>query len=172
MIFFEDIMQSEMALIPTIVINDAVSRKPSFGWGSTADLRKFLAVYKEAHSPLIWSVPQDAEEIEDQGRFTRKLVLNLCAVESDQDMLNGVRLQPDKSFKKILAPLWESIKYRFELSSISIEDTSPVKIGLIPNYKVPKKGSSENQRNVPYIWDVMRISCQVTYSESYSPCKS
>lgn len=165
LVFFEEILAEQIALMPEVTINANVSRKPSFGWGDTDDLRAFLAQYRENHNPLIWSVPKEAGDSGIPGLFLRPVELNLCVVESNKDLLNGKRLDPDRSFKKVLRPMWEQLERRFSLSSLTMTTEMPA-VMLMPNYKVG--GEHEAQ----YIWDVMKMKFNVNYSEEYKPCNS
>lgn len=158
-------MAEQVALIPEMEINSNISRKPSFGWGNSDSLRAFLAQYQEAHNPLIWSVPKETSDSNIPGLFRREVELNLCAIEENVNLLNGVRLNPDRSFKKILSPLWEQLERRFRLSNITMTTDMP-NVMLLPNYKLGD--SYETQ----FIWDVMKVKFIVNYSEEYKPCNS
>jgi len=155
-------MAEQVSLMPPVDINANISRKPSFGWGDTDALRKYLAQYQELHNPLIWSVPNEAADSTFQGVYSRPVVLNLCVIESNIDLLNGVRLNADRSFKKVLRPMWEQIERRFSLSAITMTTDLPG-VQLFPDYKV------EDEREGQFIWDVMRLSFTVNYSEDYEP---
>lgn len=165
LVLFEDILKEQIDLIPAIDINSNVSRKPSFGWGDTDALKKFLAHKKETHNPLVWSVPRASQGPDFEGIYTRVVELNLCCVESDTGLLNEVRLNPDKSFKKVLLPLWDAITRRFELSDITMTEELP-EFQLFPDYKLG------DQYEAQWVWDVMKFIFTVNYSSGYSPCNS
>lgn len=164
LVFFEDIFEEQVKLIPEMEINANVSRKPSFGWGDSDALRKFLAFHKEKHNPLIWSVPAEAVPSGELGLIQRKVTLNLCAIETNTEMLNSTRMNPNRSFKKVLRPLWEQIERRLDLSDITMADEVPA-FQPFPDYKVPSD-ANEGQ----FIWDVLRVKFEVTYSEEKSLC--
>ena len=165
LVFFEELMEEQIALIPPVEINKNVSRVPSFGWGDSRDLRAFLSQYREKHNPLVWSVPKESGPSDFQGLYSRQVELNLCVIESRQELLNGVRLDADKSFKKVLSPLWDAIERRFNLSPISMTEEMPTFMP-IPNYVVGD--NTEGQ----YIWDVLKVKFRVPYSNEYKPCNS
>lgn len=163
LVFFEDIMKAQVDLIGPIQINANVSRKPSFGWGSSDDLRKFLEQKKEKHNPLVWSVPRPATDSGFPGVHSRVVELNLCVVESNTELINEVRMNPDRSFKKVLSPLWDEIDRRFQLSDITMVTDNP-EFQPIPNYKLG--GEYEGQ----FIWDVLKVIFTVNYSLGHTPC--
>ena len=164
-VFFEDLMEEEVGKIPEISINSNISRKPSFGWGNTDDLARFLEHHQEKHNPLIWSVPKEVVDSGLPGIFRRSVELNLCVVESDVNLLNEVRLNPNRSFKRVLKPLWEHITNRFAVSNITMTTEIP-SFQLFPNFKL---GDEFEQK---FIWDIMKVKFNVNYSEKYSPCNS
>lgn len=165
LVFFEELMEEQVALIPAIEINANVSRKPSFGWGDSDDLRAFLTQRKETHNPLIWSVPKEAVDSGIPGLFTRPVELNLCVIESEVSLLNGPRLDANRSFSKVLRPLWEQIERRFQLSSLTMTTEMP-SVNLLPNYKLGDEFEGQ------YVWDVLKVRFNVNYSEEYKPCNS
>jgi hypothetical protein len=165
LVFFEDLMAEQVALMPEVVINNNVSRKPSFGWGDSDSLRAYLAQYQENHNPLIWSVPKETSDSGIPGLYRREVELNLCAIEANTELLNEVRLNPDRSFKKILNPMWTQLSRRFRLSNITMTTDMPNVI-LLPNFRLGD--SFETQ----FIWDVMKVKFIVNYSEEYTPCNS
>ena len=165
LVFFEEIMAEQMALLPAVQVNANVTRKPSFGWGNADDLRKFLAQKQEQHNPLVWSVPQETTDSGIQGLFRRPVELNICCVETETTLLNEVRLNADKSFKKVLRPIWEQIERRFQLSDITMTTDTPTVL-LIPNYNLGEDYEAQ------YVWDVLKVRFEVNYSEEYKPCNS
>lgn len=165
LVFFEDILEQQVALMDPVQVNNNISRKPSFGWGDSNDLRAFLAQVKEKHNPLIWSVPKESRDSGIDGLFTREVELNLCVIEDKVELLNKLRLKPDKSFKKVLTPMWEQLQRRFRLSSITMTTDMPG-VMLMPNYKLGDQFESQ------YVWDVMKVKFNVNYSEEYEPCNS
>lgn len=148
--------------MPEIEVNANVTRKPSFGWGNSDDLRKFLQQHQEKHNPLIWSVPQPATPSDFMGIYQRTAELNLCVVESNQDLLNEIRLDPGRSFNKVLVPMWYELRRRIALSDISMVDDVPG-IELIPNYKVGDQFEGQ------YVWDVLKLTFTVNYSIGVEP---
>lgn len=163
LVLFEDILKEQIDLIGEIEVNANVRRKPSFGWGDSDALRKFLAVKKEKHNPLVWSVPRPSEASGFEGIYTRVVELNLCVVESDRNLINEIRLAPNRSFKKVLVPLWDAIERRFQLSDITMVTDLP-EVQLFPDYKVGD--ATEGQ----FVWDVMKVIFTVNYSSGYTPC--
>jgi hypothetical protein len=173
LILFEDLMEEQVGMIPAIDINATVSRKPSFGWGNSPALRKFLDQYQEAHNPLVWSVPLKTIPSPNMGMTRRPVQLNLCAIESRTELLNSARLRPNFSFKKVLIPLWEAIERRFELSSINMLEDEPAVI-LYPDYKIVDRvaGNAVDKNEGQYFWDVLRLEFTVEFSKNYTPCKN
>lgn len=166
LVFFEELMAEQVSLIPAIQINANVSRKPSFGWGNSDDLRKFLAQVKEKHNPLVWSVPKQATDSGIPGIYSRPVELNLCCIESERSLLNKVRLEPNRSFKKVLNPLWDAIERRFQSSDITMTTDIP-SFQLFPDYVLPSE-----EYETKYLWDVIKVNFNVNYSSSYEPCNS
>ena len=168
---FEDLMKVEVDAIPAIEINGGVSRKPSFGWGNSPALRKHLNKYQEAHNPLVWSIPLKTIPSPTTGLTRRPVQLNLCAVEGRVNLLNEDRLQPDKSFKKILFPLWQQIERRFELSDMTMLEEQASFL-LYPDYKIVDRvaGNAVDKNEAQWIWDVLRVEFNVEYSGEYVPC--
>lgn len=165
-ILFEDLLKEQVDLMPPVQVNANVARVPSFSWGNSDDLRKYLAYYKEKHNPLIWSVPREATgAFEGSGMYQRVAELNFCVIEADQELLNNLRLNPDKSFKKVLIPMWEQLQRRFELSDITMVDEVPG-VQLFPDYKLGDEYEGQ------YIWDVMKLTFTVNYSLGYVPCNN
>lgn len=160
---FEDLMAEQVALMPAVVINANVSRVPSFGWGDSDDLRKFLAYHQEKHNPLIWSVPRPSTPSGTPGLFTRTAELNFCVIEDKSELLNEVRLQPGRSFKKVLLPMWEQFRRRLDLSDMTMREDEPG-VQLFPNYKLG------DEHEAQFIWDVMKLTFTVNYSLGYTPC--
>jgi len=170
---FEDIMEEQVGLIPKIEINANVSRKPTFGWGNSPALRKYLDQLQEKHNPLVWSLPLKTVPAPAEGMLRRPVHLNLCAVEENTELLNGVRLNPDRSFKKVLFPLWEQIRRRFELSSITMIEEEPAFL-LSPDYKIVDRvaGNAVDKNEAQFFWDVLRVEFTVDYSTEYTPCNN
>ena len=172
-VLFEDLMEEEVGKIGKIEINNTISRKPTFGWGNSPALRKYLDHLEEEHNPLVWSIPLKTIPSPNTGMTRRPVRLNLCAVESRTELLNRVRLQPEKSFKKVLFPLWEQIERRFELSSITMLEERPSFL-LAPDYKIVDRvaGNAVDKNEGQYHWDVLSVEFNVEYSENYTPCNN
>lgn len=157
LLFFEDLFDEQIAKkLPEIKINERLSNKPAFGWGNVDDLNKFLGSKERYQNPLIWSVPRDTVPSTVDGLYERVVELNLCVMEGDTELLNEVRMQPSRSFKGVLSPLWEKIERGFALSDMTVVNEVPT-FQLIPNYQI---GDSHGTQ---YVWDILKVLFEINY---------
>lgn len=164
MVLFEKLLETEIAKIDPVEINTAISRKPKFGWGNSSELRKVIETYGEEHFPLVWSVPRQDSTSVFPGLFQRTVELNLCTLETNEELLNTVRVDPTHSYQGVLLPLWKSILRQLDLSGTITVDEESIQWQLFPNYKVG------DERETQEIWDVLKITFTAHFNNEYTPC--
>lgn len=161
-LYFEDLMKQQVDLIPEVQIHSEKSVKPKFGWGNADQLRKFLEHNKHDYSPLVWSVPGQSGPSGLIGIYERNVELNLCTVETRTGLLNTARMGDEKSFKKVLEPLWNAIRRRFCFCDISMVEEIPA-FQAFPDYV-----TASAERDSQVIWDVLKVTFTARYNESPS----
>lgn len=161
-VIFEELLKSVVDKLPEVQVNANISRKPSFGWGNSDSLRKFIEDKGEEHYPFIWSVPRQDSKSDSLGVFTREVELNICTRET-RELANKIRIDTGYSYKEVILPIWEALCRQFSFSPICpVEDT--LRWDLFPDYKL-SDGRSESQE----IWDVLKLTFTANYSKENAP---
>ncbi len=152
MIVLEDAIQGIVDQLPEIdgfPIN--------FHWGGQDELNRYIALKKMPY-PLIWGIPQK-ETIDRDGKFLNtNAVFFLATRENQTDRLNDVRL--NESFKKVLFPLLENLRYGF-LKSNRINFTRDDDEFL----KLPNFSESGENKTIDY-WDAIEYRCSLRVSDN------
>jgi hypothetical protein len=158
MIQFEDILKDIVESMAAVYINDNLSKKPVFYWGTSQDLPQFLKVYKEDSYPLIWSVTK--EDKKSVLGFERDVELCFCTRET-RELLNTERMEA--AFKLVLIPLWDAFNIKVKRSSnLEIVDDTENYLKA-PNYSV---SDAKKQSPVADIWDVYKVSFTANFYEN------
>lgn len=158
MIQFEDILKEIVEAMPAVYINDGLSKKPVFYWGTSQDLPQFLKVYKEDSYPLIWSVTKEDKRSEVGNE--RSVELCFCTRET-REFLNTERMEA--AFKTVLIPLWKAFELKVKRSSnLDIIDYTESYLKA-PNFSV-----TEGKKSSPVseIWDVYKVSFTANFYEN------
>jgi len=165
MVLYGRLMELEIDKIEPIEINQNISRKPKFGFGSMDELRRVVEIYGDEHSPLVWLIKRRPTPTGIDGLYQVEVELNICVEETRTELLNTQRVDPYHSYETVLLPLWKKIFRQLEVSgSIDIvEDSIKAPIDE-PNYKFD--GEHETQR----IWDVLKVIFTIQFNKEYTPC--
>lgn len=164
MVLFEKLLETEIAKLDPIQVNANISRKPKFGWGNSNELRKVIETYGEEHYPFVWSVPKEDSESTIDGLSQIECELNLCTLETKEELLNTTRLNPGYSYDKVLVPLWNAISRQFEVSGTIDIVEGTFRKQPFPNYQLG------GQRETQEIWDVLKVKFTAQFNKEYVPC--
>ena len=158
MIVTEHNIRAIVDTIPTIRINNSLSKKPSFMWGNKAQLAAYLKNKKDAAYPLIWLLPS-ADDYSGNGQQVDKdCVFIIAQRETRQDMYNDERYL--KAFATILNPLTDNLIHGLDVSTISNLSDRDWSITKFPNYVEADKNYTID------LWDAVQLTISVRFNNT------
>lgn len=167
---FEDIMEEIVGTLQPVEIYtdeavpaNSISKDIKFYWGRTEqDLLMFIRTHGEQTDPLIFSITKPDTELDEGSRYRRDAELLLCTRNTNRDELNTVRLADEKSYKKVLFPMWDGLYRSIQVSAnMNIESDTIVR-EKFPDYKLG------GERSNPVIWDVFKVKFRANFNENYN----
>jgi len=158
MIVTEHSIRAIVDTIPTVRINNSLSKKPSFMWGNKEQLAAYLKNKKDAAYPLIWLLPS-ADDYSGNGQQVDKdCVFIIAQRETRQDMYNDERYL--KAFATILNPLTDNLIHGLDVSTISNLSDRDWSITKFPNYVEADKNYTID------LWDAIQLTISVRFNNT------
>ncbi len=158
MIVSEHNIRAIIDTIPTVRINDSLSKKPSFMWGNKAQLAAYLKNKKGSAYPLIWLLPSANDYSGNGQQLDKDCVFIIAQRETRQDMYNDERYI--KSFATILFPLTEKLIHGLDVSTISNLSDRNWSTFDFPNYVEADKNYTID------LWDAVQLTISVRFNNT------
>ncbi len=158
MIVTEHNIRAIIATIPTVRINDSLSKTPSFMWGDKAQLAAYLKNKNDAAYPLIWLLPSSDDYSGNGQQVDKDCVFIIAQREIRQDMYNDERYI--KAFATILNPLTANLIHGLDVSTISNLSDRDWSITKFPNYVEADKNYTID------LWDAVQLTISVRFNNT------
>lgn len=159
MIVTEHNIRAIVDTIPSIRINDSLTRKPSFHWGDKAELDRYLKLKEDAAYPLIWLLLPSPDSYSGNGQEVNKdCVFIIAQRETKQDMYNDERYV--NAFATILNPLTENLIHGLDVSTISNLSNRLWVTTKFPNYVEAEKNYTID------LWDAVQLTISVRFNNT------
>ena len=164
MIVTEHNIRAIIETIPTIRINDSLSKQPSFHWGDKAELSRYLKNKKGSAYPLIWLLPSSDDYSGNGQQVDKDCVFIIAQRETELNMYNDERYI--NAFATILNPLTANLIHGLDVSTISNLSDRDWSITKFPNYVEADKNYTID------LWDAIQLTISVRFTNTSNCLKA